>query len=234
VIPRDRWLAATWPFVLDQLPPAPATVLEIGCGSAGGFVPNLIRAGYLAAGIDPHAPDGPDYHRVEFENHPVAAPVDVIVACTSLHHVGDLDRVLAKVAADLRPAGTLVVVEWGWELFDEPTARWCFARLPEPDPDGKPSWLHELHKHWVDSAQSWPDFSARWATAEGMHTGREIFTALQARFDTRSYDEVPYFFPDLAEVTEAMEQAAIDAGQIRAAGSHYVGESRGVSRRSSG
>lgn len=229
--PREHWLVATWPFVIAQLPPAPATALEIGCGSAGGFVPDLLRAGYRATGIDPQAPDGPDYDRVEFESHHLDAPVDAIVACTSLHHVADLDPVLDKVAAALTPGGTLVVVEWGWELFDEPTARWCFARLPKRDPDSEPGWLHELHEHWLDSGLSWPDFCQRWATDEGMHTGREIVAALQARFDTRSYAEVPYLFPELAEVTEAMEQAAIDAGQIRAAGSHYVGVSRGLTRR---
>lgn len=228
---REHWLSATWPFVLAQLPPAPATVLEIGCGSAGGFVPELVRAGYRATGIDPHAPESPDYERIEFESHHLGARVDAVVACTSLHHVSDLDLVLDKLAAALTPGGALVVVEWGWERFDEPTARWGFARLPEPDPDSEPSWLHKLRAHWMDSGQSWPDFCTRWATDDGMHTGREILTALQARFDTRSYTEVPYLFPELAEVTEAMEQGAIDAGQIRAAGSHYVGESRGLTRR---
>ena len=36
--PDDRWLAAVWPFVSGQLPPTPATVLEVGCGTLGGFV----------------------------------------------------------------------------------------------------------------------------------------------------------------------------------------------------
>jgi len=65
--PDDRWLAAVWPFVQDQLPPAPAAVLEIGCGTLGGFVPALGDAGYRAVGVDPDAPEGPDYRRVEFE-----------------------------------------------------------------------------------------------------------------------------------------------------------------------
>ncbi|WP_158558066.1 hypothetical protein [Spongiactinospora gelatinilytica] len=36
----EPWLAAMWPFVLANLPPAPARILEIGCGPAGGFVPD--------------------------------------------------------------------------------------------------------------------------------------------------------------------------------------------------
>lgn len=88
-------------------------MLEIGCGSGGGFVPDLLRAGYGATGIDPRAPDGPDYDRVEFESQHLGAPVDATVACTSLHHVADLDPVLDKVAAALTPGGTVVVAEWG-------------------------------------------------------------------------------------------------------------------------
>jgi hypothetical protein len=46
--PDDRWLAAVWPFVRGQLPSSPATVLEIGCGTLGGFVAALLDGGYQA------------------------------------------------------------------------------------------------------------------------------------------------------------------------------------------
>jgi hypothetical protein len=36
----------------------------------------------------------------------------------------------------------------------------------------------------------------------------------------------PYFFGDLADMTEADEQAAIDARQIQATGIRYVGRRR--------
>jgi len=55
---EDPRPATGWPFVAAQLPRAPATVLEIGCGAAGGFVPALLDAGYDAMGIDPAAPEG--------------------------------------------------------------------------------------------------------------------------------------------------------------------------------
>lgn len=44
---RERWLDALWPFVRSWLPTAPARVVEIGCGSLGGFVPRLEQAGWL-------------------------------------------------------------------------------------------------------------------------------------------------------------------------------------------
>jgi len=50
-----------------------------------------------------------------------------VVACTSLHHVIDLNEVRDLVGggtlwgAALVPSGALVVVEWAWERFDEAT-----------------------------------------------------------------------------------------------------------------
>ena len=49
---KQRWLDARWPFVRAHLPPAPARVLEIGCGPEGGFVPAMREHGYDAVGVD--------------------------------------------------------------------------------------------------------------------------------------------------------------------------------------
>jgi hypothetical protein len=88
---KQRWLSALWPIVQAHLPPAPSRVLEIGCGPEGGFVPAMREHGYDAVGVDPAAPSGPGYHQTDFENHQPTGPADAIVACTSLHHVSDLD-----------------------------------------------------------------------------------------------------------------------------------------------
>src|SRR5215470_4695930 len=90
VTPDELWLATMWPFVRGWLPVPPAAVLEIGCGPLGGFIPVLRSAGYDATGVDPEAPEGPWYHRVEFERHELASPAAAVVACTSLHHVADV------------------------------------------------------------------------------------------------------------------------------------------------
>ena len=53
MIPRDRWLAATWPFVLDQLPPAkPGEPEIVGKRRDGfeGFTTPVGGAGARAAG----------------------------------------------------------------------------------------------------------------------------------------------------------------------------------------
>jgi SAM-dependent methyltransferase len=218
--PKERWLAALLPFVRTHLPPAPGRVLEIGCGPAGGFVPALRDHGYEAAGVDPAAPEGPGYHQVEFERFEAAEPVHAIVACTSLHHVADLDEVLDRAAARLVPGGVLVVVEWAYEKFDEATARWCFDRLPET---GEPGWLHCHRDRWHASGEPWDAYIRGWAGEEHLYSGEAIIGALQARFRTRLRAPAPYFFTDLHRaVAEADEREAIEIGRIQATGIRYV------------
>ena len=220
--PDDPWLRAVWPFVRGQLPPAPATLLEVGCGTLGGFVPALLDAGYQAVGVDPEAPERPAYRRIEFERYEPPQPVDCVVASLSLHHVADLEAVLERLAARLVPGGVLVVVEWAWERFDEATARWCFDRLAPPAPDADPGWLHRHRERWSASGQPWERYFRAWAEGEGLHPGEEIVRGLDARFTRQLHAEGPYFFAELADTGEAEEQAAIDAGQIRASGIRYA------------
>lgn len=219
--PEETWLASVWPFVRENLPPPPAHVIEIGCGPLGGFVPNLLSSGYRAIGIDPEAPEGPEYQRVEFEGFDGPRSVDAIVACTSLHHVADLGRVLDKARAMLAPDGALVLVEWARERFDEPTARWCFDRLaPAGD---EHDWLHDCRAEWLQSGQPWDAYCTTWAEAERLHTGGEMLAELDSRFDRRSLEYGPYFFAGLNNLSQADERAAIAAGLIQANRIQYVG-----------
>lgn len=222
----ERWLSYEWSFVRAALPAAPAEVLEIGCGTAGGFVPALLRDGYAVTGVDPTAPAGPAYRQAEFESYDPPRPADAVVASASLHHVADLDVVLDRIAAALKPGGTAIVIEWASESFDGATARWCFARLPEPGPGDEPGWLTKRRDTWLASGEPWQAFFAGWRAEEGLHAGREVLRGLDVRFSLRSCSYGPYFFPDLAGITEADEQAAIDAGQIRATGIRYAGTRR--------
>jgi SAM-dependent methyltransferase len=219
---EDPWLDAVWPFVRDQLPPAPARVLELGCGSVGGFVPVLVDGGYQAVGVDPEAPEGPTYRRIEFERYEPPQPVECVVASLSLHHVADLDVALDRLRDLLVPGGGLVVLEWAWERFDEVTARWCFARLVPPAAGEEPGWLYRHREHWAASGLPWDGYLRASATEKGLHPGEAIVRGLDARFDRQHYAEAPYFFADLAGTSEAEEEAAIHSGQIRAGGIRYA------------
>lgn len=235
---RDAWLAATWPLVAAALPASPTRVVEIGCGAQGGLVPRLLAEGYDAVGVDPEAPDGPAYHCVEFEQYDVGAPVHAVVACTSLHHVHDLDVALDKVAAALTPEGVVVILEWDWSRFDEATARWCFSRQPAPSSPSTPtseedhahgadhSWLAHQRAEWTASGQPWPDYLKGWAAGEGLHPAAVVLNALDRRFDRALQERTPYLFAELDDTSWADEQAAIDAGDVKATGVYYVGRAR--------
>ena len=218
--PDERWLKAAWPFVRDHAPPQPATVMEIGCGPLGGFVPSLRAAGYDAVGVDPEAPPGATYHRTGFQSFRATAPVDLVVASLSLHHVDDLGDVIDRMARALRPGGTVVVLEWAWERFDEGTAQWCFERLTE---DTEPGWLHRRRQSWLESRKPWEAYLRTWAAADSIHPGETVMHQLEARFPSTVAEHGPYYFPDLNGVGAADEQAAIDAGLIQAAGIRFVG-----------
>ena len=49
--PVCRWLAAVWPFVRGQLPPGPASVLEIGRAGADRLRRERFAVGVLLAGL---------------------------------------------------------------------------------------------------------------------------------------------------------------------------------------
>ena len=155
----DRWLAALWPLVCTRLPSPPARVLDLGCGPLGGFVPFLRSSGYDAVGVDPEAPRGAHYHRIEFERVELPQPFDAAIASTSLHHVNDPSEVIDRLTRILASRGALVVVEWAWEQFDEGTAAWCFERLAHD----YETWLHRRRDEWTRSGQEWPLYLREWA-----------------------------------------------------------------------
>ena len=219
----EAWLAEAWSFVRTHIPaPPPQRVLEIGCGPFGGFVPMLRDQGHDAVGVDPCAPDGPQYAPVEFERYDPRQQVDVVIASTSLHHVADLDEVLDKIQAVLVPGGLVIVVEWAWERLDEATARWCFERL---DPDAEPGWLHARRDGWLESGQSWDGYFHAWVAGEGLHASERIRSGLEQRFQCIASEVGPYCFADLSHTTASDEQAAIDAGAIQAGATYFVGRS---------
>jgi SAM-dependent methyltransferase len=222
--PDERWLAAGWPFVREHLPAAPARVVDLGCGSLGGFVPMLRACGYDAFGIDPQAPDEPAYHRRAFESAAFRRPLDAVVASTSLHHVADPAAVIDAITTALSSRGTLLVIEWAWEDFDAETAAWCFDRL---GPDGESGWLHRRRDEWLTSRRDWSTYIRAWAKRERLHRGGALLSLLDARLERRLLARGPYFFRDLADTSEADEQAAIDAGHVRATRIDYVGAKGG-------
>jgi SAM-dependent methyltransferase len=184
----------------------------------------MLRAeGYDAVGIDPQAPEQPHYRRIEFERAELTPQVDAVVASTSLHHVADPTDVIDRITSTLTSRGTVVIVEWAWEKFDEQTAAWCFKRLGRND---KAGWLHRRRDEWLASGREWPSYLRDWAGQDRLHPGEALLGLLDERFERQLLTHGPYFFPDLVGTTEADEQTAIDAALIQPTRIDYVGTRR--------
>jgi SAM-dependent methyltransferase len=222
------WQQRVEEFVLGQVGPPPAQVLEVGCGE-GELAHALVRAGHSVTAIDPRAPEGPIFRRVGIEEFTDRGPFDYVVASLSLHHIENLGGALDKIADVLRTGGSLVVVEFGWDRIDEATAEWALERLPAASPTVKHSCLGRRCQEWargsrVGNTASAESYFAEWASEEGLHSSRRMRDELGRRFVERFFEWVPYLYPDLGEDTvEADESAAIEVRAINATGFRYVG-----------
>ncbi len=125
--------------------------------------------------------------------------------------------------AELPQQVDAVIASTSLHHVNEETANWCFKRLGPQDEAG---WLHHRRDEWLASGREWPSYLRDWAEREGLHPGEALVRLLDERLERALLTHGPYFFPDLAGTTEADEQAAIDAGQIRASRIDYAGTLR--------
>jgi hypothetical protein len=201
-------------FVLDQLPPPPGRVLEVGCGQEGGLVTVLANAGYDALGVDPHAPAGERFLRTTFQSASDKLSLggwDAVVAGRVLHHVNPLGEGLDALAS-LAPL--LLVDEFAPERIAAAAQDWYEAqhrmlRAAGAEPDG-PS-----------------DLDAWRARHPGLHTHSVLIDALRDRYDERVFEWVPYLSRWLGgPSSEALEQVLIDTGAVPAIGYRWAGVRR--------
>ena len=171
-------------FVMSALPPAPARVIEIGCGDEGGVVPALVAAGYDAIGVDPRAPEGARFRRADFRE--VDGEFDAAVAGRVLHHLTPLDGALDHLAS-LAPL--LLVDEFAWDLIDARLQAWYEAEYARrPDAPGPPS------------LDEW-----RWRHP-GLHPHDVLLPALRARYDEITLEWLPYFHRWLGDDVESPDR----------------------------
>ena len=183
-----------------ELPPPPARVLEVGCG-AGKLALALASDGYDVVAVDPKAPEGAIFRRTTLEELDDEGPFDGAVASLSLHHVHELGAALAKLRSLMRPAAPFVVREFAWDLVDEPTARWDYARRGHGG--GLAEWRAEH---------------------EDLHGFEALRKALDDHFAERSFEWTPYLAEyQGTDAHEAEERRLIDSGELRAVGFVYVG-----------
>lgn len=192
-------------FVVGELPAPPARVLEVGCGE-GELARALDAAGFGVLAVDPRAPEGPIFQRTTIEELPEqSGPFEAVIASRSLHHVDDLDLVLAKIA---RLAHLVVVEEFAWDRLDDATARWYDEqreRSPKPPPPASEWAPRHEHLYGFDALRD----------GFGRH------------FAERSFAFVPYLHRYLhVPELEPVEAELIAAGKLQALAFRFVGVPR--------
>jgi SAM-dependent methyltransferase len=202
-------------FVLGELPPPPARVLEIGCG-AGELALDVADAGYDVLAIDPDGPMGPIFRQTTLENLDEPGTFDAVVASRSLHHIHDLDAAVDRIHSLVRPGGRLILAEFAWERMDPDTADWYLGQQLALEAAGR---LDDVPRSLEDALAAWAD------EHRGLHAGETMRVSLSRRFHELRFERTPYLHRTLGGVaSEALEATLIDARAVRALGFHWVGE----------
>jgi SAM-dependent methyltransferase len=196
-------------FVLAHLPPRPASVLEVGCGS-GELAHALAAAGYDVVAIDPIAPHGPIFRRIRLEELERDAAFDAVVASRAFHHMPDLDGNLDRVAELLRGGGPFVLDEFAWDRLDDSTSAWYEGQRRVLIAAGRaPSGPRaaEWRQHHAD-----------------VHRFATLSRALNRRFVQRYAEDVPYLWRYLGgDSSRALEETLVATGAIQPLGFRFVG-----------
>jgi SAM-dependent methyltransferase len=192
-------------YVLANLPPPPARVLEVGAGK-GELATELRDAGYEVVAVDPSS-EAPGVVRVALlDVDEPAQSFDAAVAVVSLHHVEPLTESCAHLAELVTTGGRLVVDEFDVGRFDERAAAWWSGHHAEhPDP-GRTVADVRGHLHPVD----------------------EIRDRLGPWFDLTPVERGPYLYRfQLGEELRPEERQAIADGRLQATGARFVGVRKG-------
>ena len=229
--------AHTMAFLARHLPPAPARILEVGCGR-GEVAAALGGLGHEVDAIDVDADAvaaaralGVPARQADFFSIRAGAH-DVVLLTRSLHHIAPLQRALDHASGLMAPGGSIVIEDFAVEAMDAVTATWFYdlcallgvagALWPAQDMAADPlaAWVAE-HEHHPGE--------------EPLHTGAAMQDALAARFAVVATEPAPYLYRTIVRRTDdraltsaflTIEEQRIAAGHLRAIGLRMVARSQ--------
>jgi ubiquinone/menaquinone biosynthesis C-methylase UbiE len=196
-------------FVIANLPPPPARVLEVGAGE-GDLARDLEHRGYDVVAIDPNSEANGVVPVALAELDAEPGSFDAAVAIVSLHHVEPLDESIRRLAEVTCAGATLLVDEFDVERFDERAATWLVARWRE---------LGREHEHEA------ADLVAE--LRDELHSLAALQDALAPAFDLSTPVRGSYLYRwYLNDGLRPAEDELIIAGDLPAVGARFSGVRR--------
>jgi SAM-dependent methyltransferase len=197
-------------WVRANLPPVPASVLEVGAGD-GSLARTLRADGYEVTAIDPKS-DSPDVDAVALADLPdPPSPFDAAVAVVSLHHVKPLEASIERLAAVTGPGGPLLLDEFDASALDERAAGW---------------WLEQRRARGGDEEES-PAELIETMRAK-VHPIDTIVRVLARYYDVGAPVRGTYLYRwKLDESLRPVEEQLVGAGRLAPTGVRIIARRRG-------
>ena len=177
--PIDLATAESMKFIEGTMSVQSVSVLEVGAGN-GDLSYAMMQSGARVRAVDYSEEavaaarlKGVDARQANFLDYQ-DEPFDVVLFTRSLHHIHPLEKAVRKAAELLKPAGRLLIEEFGAELVDDATLNWLNGWLLEIAPaqhdanqqdanqqdatqhDAKgPHSQHDRHRAKTESCESW-------------------------------------------------------------------------------
>jgi SAM-dependent methyltransferase len=142
-------------YALQKLPPPPARILDVGCGS-GHLALALQRQSYDVLAIDEDAEMvawtsnlGVNATQAAYP-HGVAGMFDGIVFSQSLHHMDPVDEVVRETCNKLAPAGVIVVDDVAGSTLDKRGRNFLSETLGLLEKAGIVSHMFVEYRRWPE------------------------------------------------------------------------------------
>jgi len=236
--PVDVLTTHTMEFVSGALPGPSLRLLEVGAGS-GELARALMDAGHSVVAVDASTEAvararelGVDARHADWHDFDDGT-FDAILFTRSLHHIDRLQQAIDRCWPMLTQDGRVLLEEVSFADVDPPTVQWLTTSLRELAARGV---IDVPAKSFLARLLASPDTHAWWRDHHGhMHQAEDIRAA--CRRGGRIVDDhaVVYLYRYFAGLTPAgkpgatllrklkhLEQARVDAGEIRAVGRRLV------------